>query len=188
MAELKQHALLLMFIALLLVVKFIIIPVFDWQNDVLAKITLLEKKQHKIDKVLLHKDDNTQLNNQLTSVLKQVDGMFFPFQTEANFKLNQQKMLESLLTKHNLTTQNIGWKTSSSFAELDLVRYPIDIRFTGKTTDVIEFIAALEANKQRVEIKTFNLSFKGQREKSLGRINGNITLYLFLEGNKGKRV
>ena len=181
MAELKQHAWLLALLTLLAFAKFFIVPVFEWQDRQLAEIKLLDKKQHKISTVLKEKDNITKLNKKLETILEQVDGFISPYQDEAKFKLNQQKMLESLLAKFNLTTQHVGWQAARPEDEFLLTRYPILIRFSGKTTDVISFLAATDMNPQRIEVNEFNFSLKGQREKSVGRINGSVTLFLFME-------
>jgi len=186
MTELKQHAWLLSLVTVLLLAKFIVVPVFDWQAEKLAKITLLEKKQSKIAQLLGQKNNATGTNSALTTVLKQVDGLFSPFQTDTGFKLTQQKRLEALLVKHKLTTQNIGWKTPSVFKNLAMVRYPIELRFKGQTADVIEFMVALEARSELIEINDFNFSFKGQREQNLGSITGRMTLYLFVNDSQTK--
>jgi len=180
MAELKQHAWLLTIIALLAVIKFVVLPVFAWQDNLLAEISLLEKKQNKINHVLRHSEKNKHLSDELTQLLAPANQLLYPLQTEASFKLQQQKMFETLLAKHKLTVQDVGWKAATPYDELAMVRYPIDIRFTGNTLDVIEFISELESATQRLAISSFNFSFKGQSEKRLGRVNGKVTLHLFL--------
>lgn len=188
MEELKKHAWLLALLTLLLVAKFIVVPIYQWQDKQQAEIYLLEAKQGKISKVLNEKDNTTKLKQKLEAVLKQTDGLIFPYQEDAKFKLNQQKMLEALLSQFNLTTQHVGWQVARSKDHLLLTSYPILIRFSGKTTDVIQFLAAIEANSQRIEVNEFNFSFKGQREKTLGRINGSVTLMLFMENKLGTKL
>jgi hypothetical protein len=184
MSELKQHAWLLFLIAILVIAKFFVIPIFDWQNAVLSEITLLEKKQNKISNVLEQQDDNAKANAQLSLILTEVEQLFFPSQTEAIFKLEQQKVLESLLNKHNLNSENIGWQATNRIDLLDVIRYSIQIRFTGQSTDTIEFITALEANKQRIEVVDFNLTLKGQRAQKLGRMNASVTLFFYVNSHE----
>jgi Tfp pilus assembly protein PilO len=181
MTEFKQHAWLLSLVVLLVIAKFIIIPIFTWQNELIADIGLLTNKQQKINEVLTNKSRNQQLGEQLLSTLKPVEALFFPYQTESSFKLSQQKMLEALLAKYSLKIDNVGWQVTTYFDALAIVRYPIQIRFTGNTANTIQFIAAIEANSRHIEISELNLTLKGQRGEGLGRINGNVTLHLFME-------
>jgi Tfp pilus assembly protein PilO len=181
MQELKQHAWLLSLVALLVIAKFIIMPIFTWQDALLADIGVLTTKQKKISKVLANQHSNKQLGEKLLTTLKPVDGLFFPFQSDTRFKLSQQKMLEELLAEHNLNVGNVGWQVTTDLDMLGVTRYPISIRFTGKTADTINFIAAIERNSRHIEISKLNLTLKGQRGEGIGRINGNVTLRLFME-------
>jgi len=181
MGELKQHTLLLAFLALLLFAKFIIVPIYTWQDQQLADIGLLEKKQAKISAVLNAQNKVAQLNKELDTALKQTENLIFPYQKDANFKLNQQKMLETLLEQFNLTVQHVGWQVARSNKNALFISYPILIRFSGKTDQVVQFLAAAEMNTQRIEVNALNFTFKGQRKDALGRIKGSVTLMLFME-------
>lgn len=188
MAELKQHAWLLSIIGLLLMAKFIVVPIFTWQDTIIAEITLLNKQQHKINSVLEQSSGNGQLLEQVNRVLTQAEPLFTPFKDEASFKLEQQQMIEALLVKYQLRSQNIGWEASKSFDEISVIRYPITLVLSGNSTDIIEFLAALESMSQLIEIASMNVSLKGQRDKKLGQItNGNLTLYLFAD-QQGREV
>ena len=187
MAELKQHAWLLSIIFLLVVIKFAIIPVFTWQDKILAKITLLEKKQNKINSLLKNSKSNNRISDELTLMLTPANKLLFPLQKEATFKLRQQESLETLLAKYKLQVQHVGWQTSTTFSGLAMVRYPIDIRFSGKTLAVIDLVSELESITPRIEISDFNFSFRGQTENNLGQITAKITLYLYVE-NKNHQV
>jgi len=185
MRELKQHAWLLAFMFVLLVAKLIIVPVLNWQEDKLADIRLLEKKQHKIASVLARNNKNKQLNTELSAVLKKTTRIFFPYQKETDFKLTQQKLLETLLTKHNLTIKNIGWQAPLVFEELFAKRYEIQIRVNGKITDIVEFMATLEANPQYIDISHFNLIVKKKKNEVVGDANGRFNLYLYSKTEQG---
>jgi len=179
MAELKKHALLIAFIAILIVIKFVLIPVIEWQDNQLQEIRLLEKKQQKIDKVLLNTSKVENLNLQLNKVLLKVNTALFSYQKESIFKLNQQKMLEAMLKKHDLKLDRIGWKTSAEVSESAMIAYRLEMRLKGKTANVIQFITDLESHDKLIEINKFTVSFKGQNNKKLGTIIGNLTLQLY---------
>jgi len=179
--ELKKHAVLLFIVALLLLFKVLIIPVFEWQNTELAEIKLLDKRKDKISNVLAEYDDNISKSDALVTELDKIEPILFTFQPESEFKLTQQKMLEVLIKKHRLNTQNMGWLTSSLLPNLLITRYPIKMNMTGQHSDLINFIAALEVNKKLIEIADFNMSLKGQRGESLGQITSSVTLNFFAQ-------
>jgi len=179
MAELKKHAMLLSFMAILIIAKLVIMPVFDWQNNQLKKIVLLEKKQQKISEVLTGQSTTQALNIQLSKINKQGDGLFFAYQDESAFKLKQQKKLEGLLAEYDLKSERIAWQVTIEIGELMLKRYQVQIGLKGKTNKIIKLMMALESNDKRIEVKGFNVSFKGQRDKNLGQITGKLTLQLY---------
>lgn len=188
MAELKKHTFLLSIIALLLIIKIIIVPVFEWQNELITDIVLLVKKQNKIENVLSQYEKNKKQNELLSMELSKTQQLLFPNQSETDFKLTQQKMLEALLAKHNMKSQNMGWQTYSVLSELSATRYPIKMNITGKHSNLINFVSDIENNKPLIELNSFNVSFKGQREQNLGRITASLTLYLYADVNTEQAI
>jgi Tfp pilus assembly protein PilO len=188
MAELQKHSILLLLIALLVAFKFVVVPIFSWQATQLVALQGLEQKQNKISQLLKQQNSNSQVNTALTAAISLAKPLFFPEQPETDFKLTQQKVLEALLAKHDVKSQNIGWQTSTRLADLDLVRYPIKLSVIGKGSNIIEFITAIESKGQYIKVHDFNLSFKGQGSKKLGRVTGAITLHLFVAGQSDRQV
>lgn len=181
MAVIKQHGLLLSLMAILVIAKFVVVPVIDWQSNIIADIRLLEKKQAKITTVIATQDDNQKIGVKLSNIIAHVDTLFFPYQGESAFKLSQQKMLEALLAKHELKSQNIGWGIITPLDELSAVRYQLQMRFSGSSINVIEFISALESHPQLIDVIDFNLSLKRQRDEYLGTMSGRMTLHLYAD-------
>lgn len=188
MAELKKHAWLLSILFILAIVKFIVTPAIEWQNEILADIQLLEKKKNKVANVLAKRDKSTIDYKKLSAFVEQGNKVLFPYQQEAAFKLSQQKALESLLTKHNLRVQNIGWQVSTIQEELSVIRYSIQIRFSGESINAIKFMAAIESQEYLIDIKDFNVSLKGQKDQTLGRIDGQVSLYLYVTNSSDGSV
>ena len=93
--------------------------------------------------------------------------------------LGLEKYLQELLVKHDLKVQNIGFLTQTPLQDLEVIKFPVQITFSGNTTDTIAFITEIESSIQRVSVEDFNYSLKGQVENNLGVVNGNITLALF---------
>jgi len=179
MAELKKHALLLSLMAILIIAKFIVVPIFDWQNNELQNIKLLAKKQQKITQVLNGQDNTANSNATLKSINKLGDSIFFTYQTESAFKLKQQKMFESLLAKHYVQSERIGWQVTTELPNLSATQYQLQLSVKGQTHNVVSLLAELENHNKLIEIKDFNVNFKGQNEIALGQIFGDLTLRLY---------
>lgn len=181
MAELKQHALLLSFVAVLLVLKLIILPVFQWQDAMLADIRLLEKKILKINQVLSDETEHSKFNQNLTSELAKANDIFFPKLSESAFKLKHQKMLASMLDKNKLTATNVGWQVTAQFDELAMKRYQLQIHLQGQTINIVNFMSELESFPQRIRVIDFYLALQGQKLDNAGQVNGWIKLNLYAD-------
>lgn len=179
MDELKKNAWLLSLIVILVVIKFAIVPIFEWQDSQLSEVKLLTKRLNKIEQVLANENENSVLNQKLQLTLGKGEKALFNYNTESTFKLAQQKFIQSLLNKHNLKLQNIGFQAQTFIPEFKAMQFAVQVRFTGKTEEAIALVNTIEQNEERIAIDKFNLSFKGLGNKSLGRVNGMLSLFLY---------
>lgn len=179
MEDIKKNAWLLSIIGILLVLKLIVVPIIDWQDGKIAEIRLLANKQYKIDSVLAREDGNSQLVEKLSSLVEQGDAYFWPIENESEFKLATQRFIQEQLNKYNLRMINIGVEQHTEFQDLNVVQYPVKVRFTGDTPDAISFFMSLESNTKRLSIETFSLSMKGQNEENLGSSNGSALVMFY---------
>lgn len=186
MTELKKHGLLLSLLAILLLAKFLLIPVIEWQDTITSDIQLLEKKSQKVDRVIAGESNTNKINLLLSEEVAKGNKLFFSHQTQSKFKLGQQKLIESLLDEYQIKSQNIGWQTPSELASLQVIRHPLQLRFSGKTLDVIKFIASVEKSQEKIEVSDFNLSLKRQSENSLGQCDGRLTLNFYVNSSAKK--
>lgn len=181
MAELKKHALLLSLLSLLLCVKFVLLPIYQWQEGKLHTVQMLQKKQQKVANILQFKNEEREKYITLKDNVAKGESIFFPYQKESDFKLAQQKLIENLLVKNKVTASNIGWQVTSPLPEYKTINYQLKLQFSGKHLDVVNLIYSFEKNAQRIEIADFNLNIQGQSGDKLGNINGwfIINFYAF---------
>ncbi|WDE13270.1 hypothetical protein [Thalassomonas haliotis] len=181
MTELRKHAFLIAVLLLLVVIKFILLPIFQWQEQLSIENNRLEKKAAKISKVLTDDGRVAEVRQQLVRQLKLGESLLFSYQEEAAFKLTQQQVFERLLEKHALKASNIGWQTGSALENVGLVKYQVKIKFDGKFVDVIAMFAELESSTPWLQIHDFNITSKGQKADDLGYIRGGrVTINLFM--------
>ncbi|XQW85905.1 hypothetical protein ACOYR1_03950 [Thalassotalea piscium] len=172
MAELKKHALLLSLMLTLIVFKFVVVPIYEWQEVKLAEIELLTKKKMKIEGVLQQKSSFKENFDLLAAEVAKGNTAFFTFQKEADFKLTQQKLIERMLKKHQIVPSNIGWQVTTPLPEFELLNYQLRVQFSGKTLDLINFIKDTESFSRRIEISDFYISVTNQKNNSLGKSAG----------------
>jgi len=188
MNELKKHALLLSIVALLILVKFAVMPIMQWQDNAVVELRNLQKKLGKVSQVLGSEDKTGEVNQQVAEQLAAAQQLFFAHQSQSAFELAQQQYFEALTEKHNLRSRNFGWQNVSQRDDLALTRFQAAIRIDGKLKDIIALFVELETQTKRIEIVGFNISPKSQSEKSLGRVrSARITIALYVNQAQGEK-
>jgi hypothetical protein len=179
MQELKRHAGLLSIIVFLLVIKFALLPIFDWQNTILLDINLQQKKLSKIEGILANTSQDKTFERKLAASSVKSQRVFFNDQEESTFKLEQQKIIEALFIKHKISATNIGWQVTTELQDIAAKNYQLGITIEGLSADIIALMVALEAYPQYINISDFYLTVKGQSAEQTGMMNGRFTLQLY---------
>lgn len=184
MNDIKKHALALSLITLLLFLKFILIPLIQWQDNQINTVAMLERKIEKVDNLLL--SDNV-LNEQylaLSNALSNLEHEIFLYQEESTFQLKQQKIVESNLLKNILKVSSIGWQNTVELTQLPLLQFSLEYRISGKTNNVVEYLTQLKAQDKTPDIQALNFSFRNQNQGKLGSVSARIrvTYYMFKNG------
>ncbi|MFD2168191.1 hypothetical protein ACFSJY_18185 [Thalassotalea euphylliae] len=181
--ELKQHKLLLAVMGVLIFVKFVLIPVQEWQKDTATELELKRKKLFKAEYMLENLESFQKSNKELLRALSQAEDTLFDAKPDAEFELEQQIALEQLFKKYNLQIDNIGWKRAKSIAELDLKQYDVDVRFSGSLPDAIELTLAIEEMGKQIYVSDYNYTFRTISGKSSMDVRGaRLTLSLLAHG------
>jgi len=181
MSELKQHAFLLIVVAVLLLAKFVYIPIIDWQDRTQANIIQQEKKLSKIQNILENKNLIVNENNQLTDALAITNQLFFDYQPPAAFKLSQQKKFEALLSENQLSLTQVAWEKSIDIDSLQVTHYKLGVYFKGGASNVVQFTSALEKNIPYLNVSDFVFSIKQLRGDYIGRFVGHIIVNLYVK-------
>jgi hypothetical protein len=179
MNELKQHALLLSAVALLVIIKFIYLPISDWQSALYMEIQQQQKKLSQVGVVLSENDELLSQKVKLTQALTVAEQVFFPYQVEADFQLKQQIMLEKILEQHKLKLTRFGWENSRNLSALSVTHYQLQVFLSGNTLNFIQLMAALELQSPYIEVGDFVLNVQRQKAQDLGQVSGNLTLHLY---------
>ncbi|MDT0602811.1 GspMb/PilO family protein [Thalassotalea castellviae] len=163
MTELKQHTGLLILLALLFALKFIVVPIFDWQDNQLLNIVNQEKKLAKVSHVLAKEGLFDDKNKVLAEKLQSAERLVFAYQPEAEFKLNRQQQIEQLLDKHNISSLNIGWQTATPLSEFNMIKYQLQVSFNGSFINIVKMFTELESSEPWLQIDDFNISTRSNQ-------------------------
>lgn len=182
MFDLKQpkHQLALGVLVILIALKFLIVPLFDWQNSQLAQLANLQKRAVKSQNVIINQSQINQAQQTINAQLKAVNSLFVNYQREGEFKLAMQQQLEQTIAKNQLQINTSSWLPSIAVANNQLIRHQLRLNLKGKMRDFISLIILLESQTPKAELKSVNINLKGQNNKSLGRVEGIIELAFYM--------
>ncbi|SUI75408.1 Uncharacterised protein [Shewanella morhuae] len=181
MEALKKHPSLIVLIALLCVIKFIVVPITEWQALQVADIRLLNKRIVRAESALMQQAQNTEALSQLQLRVTSNNGLLYPHESENTFQLQIQQKIEELLAQYQLKSTNIGWLRTEDIKEYQVIRYQLQVRFEGPMVYVPSFQLALEQLPQWIEVSQFTAGLRYQSSTSLGDTNGMFVLDFFME-------
>ncbi|CAH9056794.1 hypothetical protein PSECIP111854_01865 [Pseudoalteromonas sp. CIP111854] len=178
-AQLQQYPILLSILASLLIAKFFIVPIYDWQNSVIDDNKQLTLRTAKIARVIANEEKNQLHLATLDTELERAEQLLFNFETDVQFKLSRQKELEQLFAKHNANLSSIGWQPVIYFDGVKIKKLVADIRLRASSIEMIKLFNELE-NKTKVGVESFNFDINS-RGSMLGTMQGTMTLNYYLE-------
>ena len=168
-------------LALLIVLKFIVVPLFDWQNEQLANLANLQKRVSKSQNVIANQTQITQSQQRISTQLKAINSLFINYKPEDEFKLAMQQQIEQTVANHQLQINTSNWLPSILVANGQLMRHQLRLSIKGQMLDFTKLITELESATPKAELKTFNINSKGQNDEQLGRVDGTIELAFYMQ-------
>jgi hypothetical protein len=175
----KRQPLLVGLLFLLLSIRFVIVPIIDWQNQSLEQIKSLQKKQQKTQVAIDREADNQMQLQNLESQKVAFNRLFFAAGNEAKFKLERQQWLEALLARHKLKVVNIGWMNSAKMQNVDVFKHSLQFGFEGHGTNIPAFQSEIEDSKEWIQLVSLSISMSKQNKLELGQARGNYQLNFF---------
>jgi len=182
MFDLKQpkHQLALAALVLLVSLKFIVVPLIDWQNTQLAQLTNLEKRAAKSQNVIANQGQISQSQQSINAQLEAINELFVNYQREGEFKLAMQQQLEQTVASNQLQINTSSWLPSIAVANNQLIRHQLRLNLKGKMRDFITLITHLESQTPKAELKSLNINIKGQKTDALGNMSGSLELAFYM--------
>jgi hypothetical protein len=176
---------LLPVVAILLLIKFVLAPVVEWQNETLIEIERYEKRNEKTQRLL---NGETQLLSSLAAVDKEykLQAEAYPrFNTIADFHIETKIVFDMLLKQNRLKVTQFFWHDSvdkAVFPGMQLGRF--NVSFIGNFKDFALLQAKLGSSEKAFRIVNFSTQVKNQSDASVGTVNGTFTIetYYWLGG------
>ncbi|MDA9837076.1 hypothetical protein N9C20_05020 [Luminiphilus sp.] len=168
----------LVFVALfLLVIQWVVVPVIAWQNDrssaLQQDLTTLAARQAIVGST----DGLRTERDQRSGTLAALSQLTFPDGPSATLEV--QRWVTASLKSEDLEIKKFEWSPASEGA-LSIVRAKVDV--TGRTDNLMEWIARLQTKDPWVNVLAFQLRRAGRRSQDLDEFSGTLTLQFILQG------
>ena len=179
--QLQQHSNALLLISALIVVKFIVMPTVEWQDDTLVSNALLEKRLNKSAFAIDKKTQMQQMLAQSTNQLKKIQQLTFDHQATNRFQLNQQKYFEALFEEFQIEITQLVWQAAIPRNQWLLTQYEVKLRIKGALVNLQKLQAALESQPQWFASNSFNYRLEKLRKNNLGKVTGRMSITMYMQ-------
>ena len=177
--ELKQKQLLLI-VLVLVIVKFAIVPVYEWQNLTISENNSSNLRLVKSNLVIEQLDKMQASVNSMQAKKNDLQTLFFQHKGSNAFQLEQQQWLEKIFESSELEVKNIGWSVPLPRKEWQLIQHGVQVNFSGNIINLIKVKRQIESQEKWIGISKFNFRFDKKRPERLQATSGRITLNFYM--------
>jgi hypothetical protein len=184
--ELKKYHQALFLIAVLVLIRFVFVPVFEWQDQKMVELGLLEKKTARVTRLLNTTEQIIADAENLDSALEEVSSLFYDNYSNDGFKLEQQQMVEARLAARGLSPNSIGWRVEADMEGAPLRKYQLQYSLAGDAKEVVQYLIDLETAQPLIEITSLNFRLLRPVQGTLGRVNMSVNVTYYMHAENGQ--
>jgi hypothetical protein len=168
---------LLPLVAVLLLLKFVLMPVFAWQNERVLDIASHEQKNAKVARLLASESQIKSQLEALSSNYSRDKKQIAHFSSAASFRIETKMNVDILMQDHSLYVRRFNWRE-----KLDKEIFPgmymasFTVNFAGKAKDFARLHAQLSTTNKGFRLTNFGLQVTKQSAQSMGRVRGSATI------------
>lgn len=174
----------LILIAVLLSIKFIFVPLVEWQDKQIVQLRLLDKKVGKIEQLIYQQEKLELAHREAEQSLVVLSSSFYTAQNPDAFKRKIQKQVEEELEKFELKISNIGWQTTVKNQGAPIDEFGLEYSFSGKGEQVFQYMLYLAQDTKYSDFSEFSMSFSRQKPGKLGRITIRLIRTFYMKATE----
>jgi len=170
----QNKNILLIILAIILVLKFALLPIIEWQNQSINTLQIVNKKLNKslsfINELPKLEEQKQRLINSLAQLKSEVD----TYQDVSRYQLEKQREVEKIFAMHNIVIKSFNWQDIiklNNGTQLKLM-----VKYSGKLKDFLSLHMDISKFNRSTTVSNLGLNIRGQDDKSLGVISGSIVL------------
>ena len=165
---------LLLLAGVLVLVRFIFLPVVSWQNEKIESVRLKAKQLDTLDSILARQDAYVEQRVLIDQAIVQAKGVFFS--DNGKSKLTIQKKIEEIFKVNNVSIQGFSWVFDESG---DIRTLRATLRFQGALKDIVRVFLEMGQIPQIVREVSWRQSIRGGGGDDLGDSTGNVIVEFY---------
>ncbi|WP_286271768.1 hypothetical protein [Thalassotalea hakodatensis] len=171
MSTLRNRKNLLLVVALLAAIRFIVVPVFDWQQENIDDITAKATRLNKAENVIARKETLAVSLTDVEKINERTKTLYHSFSSTNEMKLSLQQQVEKKFSQHKVKIKNFTWPNE---LEGDIKELRAKIFFEGDTNDIALLHMDLSDQATFFNIVEWTIYIRRMKENSLGEASGSL--------------
>jgi len=168
-----KRKLMLSVLAILLIARFILVPIFDWQQEQILSLEAKQQRLVKTDDIISRLPQINVKLAELKTTNLQLQARYFEHTSSNAFKLELQQKIEALFSKYELKISNFSWVVE---IPNQISEARAKISFEGTTANYAMLQLAIAQSPKLLNVVQWTLQIKRMNSKSLGKVNGSLLL------------
>lgn len=171
----RNKVILLSLVGVLLVIKFVLLPLQQTQQDMYTQLEGLNKRLERSQALLAEKET---LKQWQSTQQQQLQKLLQPYPEVANasqYRLTLQQQLQQLAAENQVSVTFFDWLTDTSLEVFNLQRGRISLRLEGDASRIMQLHLQLEQQFPHFLLRDIRATWRGGLERG-SRIELNLLL------------
>lgn len=171
-----QNKWLLAVVALLAIVKFLLLPLRQMQQEQYQLLDSLTKRVQRSHALLSEQEPMKQWASEQQLQLQLLLQPFVSVDNAAQYRLTLQQQLQQLATSHGVTIMLFNWVSDTPLAVFDLHRGRVNLQLEGEAAHIMQMHLQLERQYPQFISRDLKANWRGDLSNK-----SRVELQLLLE-------
>ncbi|MDO6444332.1 hypothetical protein Q4493_00955 [Colwellia sp. 1_MG-2023] len=178
MEDLSRYKHYILLLAALLVLNFIVVPLFSLQDEQLENLRLLERRLEKTERLIKNKDNITGANEILAENESLIPKYAYLDNNVDTIKLSIQKIIKSIITQSGCDFERIIFRGNEKLSD-KLSIWAVELRYKGDLNCLMSVTREIESNSPLIIIKKYSYNSSALNDNTLAPINAKLSINFF---------
>ncbi|MBU1311529.1 MAG: hypothetical protein KKE30_18560 [Gammaproteobacteria bacterium] len=156
-----RNKLLIFVLGLLLVLRFVLVPWLDWQDEQATKLRTLTKQLVRSEALLEAREDVLKQSGNASQRAEVLKSGLIKTTDAAQYRIEFQQELQKKLDSMNVQLASFEWMSDQDLRVFSIQRGRINLRLQGKLADIVLAHGMLELDYPGLQIRDLRAIWQG---------------------------